>query len=104
MPPHKEWILMHISRAAVKTEHASRYLQQLCKHWSHKFAVTFNPQEGMVPFNDHTKATFAADDTTLTIVLATSDTDGGTRMQTVIAEHLQRFAFREDLHFSWQSA
>ena len=30
------------SQAQVRTEHASRYLQQLCKHWSHKFAVTFD--------------------------------------------------------------
>ena len=32
----------------VPTESASRYLQQLCKHWSHKFEVKFDPKAGHV--------------------------------------------------------
>ena len=28
--------------ATVPTAHASRYLQQLCKHWSHKLPVEFD--------------------------------------------------------------
>ena len=31
------------SKTMVTTKHASRYLQQLCKHWSHKFTVEFSP-------------------------------------------------------------
>lgn len=34
--------------ATVATTHASRYLQQLCKHWSHKFNGEFAAQQGMV--------------------------------------------------------
>lgn len=30
--------------AMVPTTSGSRYLQQLCKHWSHKFAVDFTPE------------------------------------------------------------
>lgn len=32
---------MPASQANVATEHASRYLQRLCKHWAHKFPVEF---------------------------------------------------------------
>ncbi|MDI7863035.1 DUF2218 domain-containing protein [Rhizobiaceae bacterium n13] len=95
---------MYVSRVEVTTEHASRYLQQLCKHWSHKFAVVFDAHSGRVPFNDHTQATFSANASTLAIELTTDEEDGGMRMQMVIADHLKRFAFREELRFFWQPA
>ena len=31
------------SIARVPTDKGSRYLQQLCKHWSHNLAVEFTP-------------------------------------------------------------
>lgn len=40
--------LDHRSRADVPTAHASRYLQQLCKHWAHRFEVTFDPHQGRI--------------------------------------------------------
>ena len=42
---------MPASQATIPTTSASRYLQQLCKHWSHKFAVEFTPQQGTIPFD-----------------------------------------------------
>lgn len=30
---------MPISTARFATAHAEKYLQQLCKHWSHRFSV-----------------------------------------------------------------
>ena len=38
------------STASVPTAHASRYLQQLCKHWSHNLAVEFDEARGTVTF------------------------------------------------------
>ncbi|TIT63197.1 MAG: DUF2218 domain-containing protein, partial [Mesorhizobium sp.] len=38
---------MPTSHANVTTAHASRYLQQLCKHWAHKFPVEFDPNHGV---------------------------------------------------------
>ena len=43
---------MPSSQARVSTASASRYLQQVCKHWSHKFAVEFTPEKGHIPFSD----------------------------------------------------
>ena len=34
--------------ANVPTASASRYLQQLCKHWAHNLAVTFDAREGRI--------------------------------------------------------
>ena len=36
--------------AAVPTAHASKYLQQLCKHWQHNLQVEFTPEHGTVTF------------------------------------------------------
>ncbi|MBB4191027.1 hypothetical protein GGE45_002353 [Rhizobium aethiopicum] len=92
---------MHLSKAVVRTEHASRYLQQLCKHWSHKFSVDFDPHQGRVPFSDSVEVTFAADDAALTMTLSVADLDQQARMQGVIDDHLKRFAFREELDIVW---
>ena len=40
---------MPSSQAHVSTPSASRYLQQVCKHWSHKFAVEFTAERGTYP-------------------------------------------------------
>src|SRR3546814_20166903 len=36
--------------ARVPTAQASKYLQQLCKHWQHNLAVEFPPDHGTVTF------------------------------------------------------
>lgn len=41
---------MSVSVARVPTLSASRYLQQLAKHWSHKMEVVFTPEEGRSSF------------------------------------------------------
>ena len=51
---------MPASHAIVPTAAASRYLQQLCKHWSHKFAVEFTPEHGTIPFDAERRCTLDA--------------------------------------------
>jgi hypothetical protein len=41
---------MSRSIARIETEHASLYLQQLCKHFAHKLSVEFTPSQGRIPF------------------------------------------------------
>ena len=92
---------MPVSVSSVKTEHASRYLQQLCKHWSHKFTVEFNETAGKVPFSESTSVEFAADASTLRMTLKTANPQDLERMQGVVSDHLKRFAFREELDVVW---
>jgi hypothetical protein len=40
----------HSSTTQVPTASASRYLQQLCKHWAHNLAVEFTAGHGTVVF------------------------------------------------------
>jgi len=92
------------STAVVPTASASRYLQQLCKHWSHKFAVTFDATQGHVPLPVG-GGDLSAGDMGLTVQCAAATPEDLERMQQVVATHLERFAFREgELVFQWQQA
>lgn len=82
-----------------------RYIQQLVKHWGHKFATSYADGRGTVPFNTETQATFDAKDGGIVITLVTADAASAERMKEVIASHLNRFAFREgELAFEWSDA
>ena len=92
---------MPTSISSVKTEHASRYLQQLCKHWSHRFEVEFNETAGKVPFSPETSLGLAANSSSLIMTLNVEKLEDLERMQAVVADHLKRFAFREELDVVW---
>lgn len=97
--------------AVVPTDNASRYLQQLCKHWQHNLTVAFDADHGTVVFPrdargaDHpgdALVTFDAGDALTVRIDATSreQLDG---LKGAVARHLDRFAFREaPLAFDWQ--
>ncbi len=96
---------MSVSIARVPTHSASRYLQQLAKHWSHKMAVTFSEQEATIAFPNGATLDLRADSETLDVRLAVSEDGDVARMREVVASHIDRFAFREaPLTFDWQEA
>ncbi|MEI4508313.1 DUF2218 domain-containing protein [Sphingopyxis sp. CCNWLW253] len=100
--------------ANVPTAHASKYLQQLCKHWQHNLAVEFTPDHGTVAFpKDARGATWAGDalvtfdagPDALSVRIDASSAEHVEAMKGVVARHLDRFAFREaPLAFDWQAA
>ena len=92
---------MATTTADVTTAHASRYLQQLCKHWSHRFTVTFDPTAGTVALPDATLR-MTADDAALHLALDSADANTLPRLKDVVVEHIRRFAFREELGFDWR--
>ncbi len=96
---------MPTSQARVQTSEASRYLQQLCRHWSHKFPVQNTPEHGTVPFGEDRVCTFDAEPDALLMRIHTPDPVGLTRLENVVSDHLQRFAFRESLgEITWSRA
>jgi hypothetical protein len=100
--------------AQVPTASGSRYLQQLCKHWSHNLAVEFTPERGSVVFPRDARgadfpgdgrALFEAGPDALTVRIEASSAEQLERLQGTVASHLDRFAFREaPLQFDWQPA
>lgn len=93
---------MTTSRAHAATGHASRYLQQLCKHWSHRFAVEFDDRSGRIAFGDGQVVTLSASEAGLDVQIADATAEGLDRLEGVVADHLGRFAFREELVFDWK--
>ncbi len=87
--------------AQVPTSNGARYLQQLCKHWSHKLDVQLTENEGIVRF-PNAVATMTAGPDALAVTVEAEDDETLQRMKGVVASHLDRFAFREaPLPFEW---
>lgn len=87
--------------ARVPTENGARYLQALCKHWSHKLDVVLDGSTGTVRFPD-AAATMTAEADALVVVVEAADEGTVERVKGVVARHLDRFAFREaPLPFDW---
>lgn len=97
--------------ALVPTASASKYLQQLCKHWEHNLQVEFTPDNGTVIFPrdargaDHpgdAVATFNVAETGLEVRIDASSEEQLEGLKGAVARHLDRFAFREaPLAFDW---
>ena len=94
---------MSVSVARVPTLSASRYLQQLAKHWSHKMEVSFTTEEGAITFPNGAQLVMRADSQTLDLMLTVPEDGDALRMREVVASHIDRFAFREGpLTYDWR--
>ena len=89
-----------MATARVPTERASRYLQQLCKHFGHKLPVTFDAGHGraVFPFGE---CVLRAEGGLLAITATAASEADLEQLKGVIARHLLRFAFREELRVAW---
>ncbi len=98
--------------ASVPTASASKYLQQLCKHWEHNLQVEFTPENGTVIFPRDARGanhpgdavvTFNVAETGLEIRVDASSDEQLEGLKGAVARHLDRFAFREaPLTFDWK--
>ena len=94
-----------ITEGFAPTAAAERYIQPVAKHWSHKFAVTYDAGAVVIPFGETTHARFTARADGIAITLEVPGAAAAARMQEVIAVHINRFAFREGpLAFTWSAA
>jgi uncharacterized protein len=87
---------------SASTALGDKYIRQLVKHWSHKFATSYSDGVGVVPFGENATAEFSSDEAGLNIKLSTAGTEEAMRLQGVIERHIDRFAFREaPLYYQW---
>jgi hypothetical protein len=95
-----EQTLTLCSVAEVETPQAERYLVQLCKHFQHKLPATCHQHFGHIPFpvgDLHLRAEAGV----LTLAVEAADNAKLAQLQDVIARHLLRFAFREEMSIKW---
>ncbi len=96
----------------VPTASASKYLQQLCKHWEHNLQVEFTPENGTVIFPRDARGADFPGDAVVTFNVAEAgldvriDASSDAQLEALkgaVARHLDRFAFREaPLSFEWR--
>ncbi|MGR3322641.1 MAG: DUF2218 domain-containing protein [Pseudooceanicola sp.] len=86
---------MITAKSRFETPNAARYLQQLCKHFSHKVTVEYDETAGRAELPPG-PAILHADDTGLDIQISGPDEEGLIRAKFIVEDHLKRFAFRED--------
>jgi len=91
---------MNLSRAEVPTANAVSYLRQLCRHWSHKFTVEFDDTHGKIHL-PKAIVTLMPSPAALSVYIEVPAPEDQAQMEGVVAEHLQRFGFRETLVFNW---
>ena len=90
------------SHAEVATANASRYLQQLCKHFGHKVEASFYERAGIVRFSIG-DCRLQAEGEVLRLALDAPNAEALLQLQDVVASHLVRFAFREPLAVEWRA-
>lgn len=104
--------MTYSAHASVPTINASRYLQQLCKHWAHNLSVEFTPEHGQVIFPKDARGAnypgdglvrFDAEAELLQVRIDASSPEQLDGLKGAVQRHLDRFAFREaPLHFDWR--
>ncbi len=88
------------STARIATPLASRYLQQLCKHFAHKMPVDFTPEHGRIELRSGVCVLDAEADT-LVLHVETPDESALENLQEVVKRHLERFAWKDVPQFKW---
>lgn len=91
----------HRAEALVHTPKAAGYLAQFCKHFAHKVPVSQNGDSARITFERGDCLLLAQGDI-LTIVVESGDAEAIPVLEDVVARHLERFAFREELVIDWK--
>lgn len=92
---------MAARQITISTQHASKYLQQMCKHFAHKVDVNYDIEKGFVAFPPG-PCTLSAFEGSLNIYCQSTEEEGVKIMETIIETHLIKFAWRETIAFNWE--
>jgi uncharacterized protein len=103
-----------VATARIPTAHASKYIQQVCKHWEHNLPVRFDAAHGEIIFAKDARGadwpadalvTFDAESDTLVCIINASAEGQRNGLKGAIERHIDRFAFREvPLAYNWADA
>jgi uncharacterized protein len=93
---------MIVASTSLSTEHAGKYLTQLCKHFAHKIDVSYERDHGEFRFVCGT-AFLDAEENQLLVKAVAPNEEQLEETQSVIERHIIRFAFREEIGaLQWQ--
>jgi hypothetical protein len=89
--------------ARVATDLPRRYMTQLCKHFEHRLAVSYDETKGQIAFQAGV-CRLAVEPDALVMTVEAADETALPQLQDVVARHLLRFAFREPPEIVWRAA
>ena len=85
-----------------QTEHAQKYIKQLCSHWGPKGEVSVDGDTSRIRFDSGNSVTMIPKANELILQATTGPRGDLEAWQSVIENHLKRFAFREDFVIDWE--
>ncbi len=89
-----------VSLARVETDRPSRYLTQLCKHFSAKTPADWTDNSGVIQF-EFGACRLVAEECALVLTAEGPDDESLTRVEQVTGSHLERFGARDELAVTW---
>ncbi|MBS0465848.1 MAG: DUF2218 domain-containing protein [Proteobacteria bacterium] len=90
-----------ISTATIATVEPARIILRLCKHWGHKFPVSYDEQQGRIEL-PMGLCLLQAGEGRLTARLEGQPGADMDKFEQVVAEHAQRMARGETYQWDWQ--
>ena len=93
------------SEARVETASGERFANLLCKHAAHMVPrVEWNPPDGTIEFPDEMGTCWlTAEHDHLVLTLESANAAKLAEMQNIIADNIERFAYREGVKVKWKS-
>ncbi|RBW43433.1 DUF2218 domain-containing protein [Psychromonas sp. B3M02] len=95
---------MHNSKTLIKSEHAGRYLQTLCKHFSRKVPAEWDQQAGKVNFAmGECKLTYLKEANALALYCSADSQDKLSTIQRILEQHVTMLSRRETISMVWSN-
>ncbi|MCC6076072.1 DUF2218 domain-containing protein [Pseudomonas sp. GCM10022188] len=89
------------STSLVKTSAPTRLINRVCRHWRNMFPVSFDNQNGEIALGlGH--CSMRVNNVGLRVDLQAENAENLSRLEGVVAIHLQRMAGNEELCFNWE--
>ncbi len=92
---------MFVSESRVACRNPGVCLAKLCRHWSHRFSVSFDDVRGEIDFIP-ARCILWVDGATLRVRLETPQMGELEELEPIVAEHLQRMLRDEIVRVDWQ--
>ena len=89
--------------ATITTAEPARIILRLCKHWGHKFTVSYDDAQGRIEFPE-ALCLMTAGDGQLTFRIEAPPQADIAQLEQVVADHAQRMARDETYVWNWQRA
>ena len=87
----------------MSTDRPERYAKQLVKHWSARGPVSDEDGALVQRWTDGRVITLRPGDGFLEVHVSVSEGEDAAQFSHVVAEHLERFGRRDELHVEWES-